>query len=252
MADNIEEIPIDKLQKNIWNDNMMSDTTYAHLKDTMQRFGNLQPILVWKQSDGTNTIIDGEHRYKSDKENGKTSISCVILTDDDIITAGRNLKSEGMIDFDIEQKTPEVLLAIAKSLTIVMNSIKGEPDVVKRAKILMSVNSVINTPGLMKLLSMSEQEIEANKLLLNMSDEEIERQLSKMAKGNPNLNEVKLIFNDEELKTYELAKNNTGLGTDTEAVIHLCKEFLREKNVEYPEQLEIDEANSDEDNKTIN
>tara|TARA_R100001443_G_scaffold64264_1_gene73825 strand:- start:788 stop:1393 length:606 start_codon:yes stop_codon:yes gene_type:complete len=78
---NIELIEINKLKPATYNPRQISTKQYNDLKESIERFGLVDPIVVNKDM----TIIGGHQRYKIWKEKAKKSgvkditISCVVL-----------------------------------------------------------------------------------------------------------------------------------------------------------------------------
>jgi len=78
---NIEKIQINKLKPATYNPRQISTKQYNDLKESIERFGLVDPIVVNKDM----TIIGGHQRYKIWKEKAKQSgveditISCVVL-----------------------------------------------------------------------------------------------------------------------------------------------------------------------------
>lgn len=67
------------------NPNKMSTQTFNKLKLSLQKFGQLSPIIVRKKQDNFE-IIDGEYRWRASKELGLTEIQAKIIeaTDDEV------------------------------------------------------------------------------------------------------------------------------------------------------------------------
>lgn len=79
MADSIE-FPIEVIQPNEWNPNVMTDEEYEKLKTSIEltkgRYLADNPIMVRPIDDGLYEIIDGEHRWSAAVDLGYTSICC--------------------------------------------------------------------------------------------------------------------------------------------------------------------------------
>lgn len=108
------EVSIDSVFPNKWNPNVQTDRTFRALVDSVKNFGFIAPILVRELPDGVYEIIDGEHKYTAAKELAYTKV----LID--------NL---GIVE-DSE----------AKTLTLMMNNVRGQDDIVKRAKLLKQIS----------------------------------------------------------------------------------------------------------------
>jgi hypothetical protein len=73
-------IPVDQIVPNDWNANEMDDFLFNQLSEDIgdENVGNLQPILVAPNEDGSYRIIDGEHRYEAARLNGDTEVPCIV------------------------------------------------------------------------------------------------------------------------------------------------------------------------------
>lgn len=105
------KLPIDRLNPNEWNPNVLPKEKYAKLKKWIRKCreetGKVPlPVVVRPISSSRFEIIDGEHRWRATKELGYTDIDCHI--------------------YECDTKT-------AKLLTNSLNYLKGEPDKVKEA-----------------------------------------------------------------------------------------------------------------------
>ena len=72
---NIEKIEINKLKAATYNPRQISTKQYKDLKESINKFGLVDPIIVNK----CYTIIGGHQRYKICKELGYKDIGCIIL-----------------------------------------------------------------------------------------------------------------------------------------------------------------------------
>ena len=72
---NIEKIQINKLKAATYNPRQISTKQYKDLKESISKFGLVDPIIVNK----CYTIIGGHQRYKICKELGYKEIGCIIL-----------------------------------------------------------------------------------------------------------------------------------------------------------------------------
>lgn len=141
-------IPLVLVNFNKWNPNVQNERLFGKLKDSIKTNGFTCPILV-RQIKDEYEIIDGEHRYKACKELGYDSIK---------------VEDMGVIED-----------SMAKMLTIALNNIRGQDDVLKRAQILKQLND-----GQLALLPWDKKEIENELELANFDwsqydkEEEIE------------------------------------------------------------------------------
>jgi len=71
----IEEIEISKLKPATYNPRQISTKQYNDLKNSIERFGLVDPIIVNKD----NTVIGGHQRLKIIKSLGEKTIGCIVL-----------------------------------------------------------------------------------------------------------------------------------------------------------------------------
>jgi ParB family chromosome partitioning protein len=189
-----------KIKSNSWNPNEMVPSVFEHLKKEVQRVGFIDPVTARRLEDGSLEIIDGYHRWKASKEIGLKEIPVIIL----------------------EMSEDE-----AKLQTINLNQIKGEFNPVKFAELLQSLGAKYKQEEIETYLNMSQQEIDSYKMLLQMSDKELDETL-KVFKEKPNLNEVKLIYNDQEFELFNKAISLTGITKTQDAVLEICRFYMEE------------------------
>lgn len=137
-------VDINLLIPNRWNPNEQTEFIYEKVKDSIERYGFLDPVLVRKVDDKYE-IIDGEHRWKGLKEKGYTQIK---------------IEDFGEIsDYD------------AMILTEIMNNARGQDDVLKRAKMFNEIPD--NQLG---LLPFESSQIEEEKKLLDFDFDSLKRE----------------------------------------------------------------------------
>jgi len=103
-----------QIEPNPWNPNIQEDAIFNSLKKSIKENGFTCPILIRELGEGKFQIIDGEHRYKA-----CTALGYVKIKAENI----------GVISD-----------SIAKILTIALNNIRGQDDILKRAEILKALN----------------------------------------------------------------------------------------------------------------
>lgn len=130
------EVDIELVYPNSWNPNLQSEKMFEEAKRSITNFGFVDPVFVREYGDGTYQIIDGEHRWKACKELGYTKLI---------------IESYGVVDE-----------AVAKILTMNMNKIRGEHDIMKEAALYKSLNE-----NQLTLLSAEKKEIDNALQLLN-------------------------------------------------------------------------------------
>ncbi len=97
----LEKIKIEKLEPATYNPRQISTKQYKDLKESITKFGIVDPLIVNKNS---YTIVGGHQRYKICKELGYKEIGCIILDLDKEQERELNIrlnKNTGEFDMDI-------------------------------------------------------------------------------------------------------------------------------------------------------
>ena len=79
MIENIIQKPIDDLIFAEYNPRQLSDKQYKNLKDSISRFGLVDPIIVNKNKDRKNIIIGGHQRIKVARTMGISEVPCLYI-----------------------------------------------------------------------------------------------------------------------------------------------------------------------------
>lgn len=103
------------LRPNPWNPNRMTQAMRQKARESIERYGFIDPLLVREVGLRDYQIIDGEHRFDEGKALGMTEFPCVNL---------------GLLED-----------ADAKKLTIVMNELHGQADPTKLGDLLAEILS---------------------------------------------------------------------------------------------------------------
>jgi len=130
----VQMIPIDQIDPNEWNPNVMNTFTMNQLADDMEEMGCLQPILVTRKDDGRYRIIDGEHRYDGAKLCDMTEIPGIV------VEQGALAKSEDEQQFQ----------------TVRMNKLRGKLDKRKFRKMVEGLASRYPTDVLAEKLAFDD------------------------------------------------------------------------------------------------
>ena len=104
MLKKITQKPIDDLIFAEYNPRKLSDDQYKHLKESIKRFGFVDPIIINKNKERKNIIIGGHQRVKVAKTIGIDKVPCVEIDlkyDDERELNVRLNKNTGDWDFDI-------------------------------------------------------------------------------------------------------------------------------------------------------
>jgi len=229
-------IKIDDIKPNSWNPNEMIKDTFNHLVNSKTWFGNLQDIIIWERN-GINTIVDGEHRWKADKKNGVLEVEAKVLSTTDLLNIAKRLErlAEENKDFEVfkeigELEGEEKAEFIAKSLTIVLNSIKGDNNPVKLAHLLVDMKTSTNNIALSTLLNVDEQVIKSYEILTQMSSE-AEEQKKTVVTEPDKFKTIKMILDDDEYSLLEKMQKDTNSGDMSEAIIKASQFIMEQKEV---------------------
>lgn len=133
----------DDLHPNPWNPNQMNERTFDAERESIGRFGFIDPITVRQHPDieGAYQIIDGEHRWRAAKDIGlsKVPVSVIEVTDTE-----------------------------AKKLTIVLNETRGEASTVELAALLAEIG--LDDDNLLEALPYTDAQLQN---LLALADLEV-------------------------------------------------------------------------------
>ena len=108
------EVAVEHLHPNPWNPNRMAARTFEAERESIAKFGFIDPVTARPHPDltGQYQIIDGEHRWRAATELGYQTVPVVVL----------------------ELGDPE-----AKKLTVVLNETRGSANTVDLAVLLADV-----------------------------------------------------------------------------------------------------------------
>ena len=97
----LEKVKIEQLEPAAYNPRQISTKQYKDLKESITKFGIVDPLIVNKNS---YTIVGGHQRYKICKELGYKEIGCIILDLDKEQERELNIrlnKNTGEFDMDL-------------------------------------------------------------------------------------------------------------------------------------------------------
>ena len=152
-----ELVDISRVVINDYNPNEMSETLYLKEKRSIERFGFVQPIIVRDVEDKL-MVVDGEHRLLAMRELHSQGVELFTTPKKDhkIPNGKINVKNLGAIS-DSE----------AKQLTIILNSLHGEDDTIKRSELIKQLADEVEFADLAELLPFPEDEL---KNLIELAD----------------------------------------------------------------------------------
>lgn len=142
----IVDLPVGEIDPNPWNPNKQSEKVARAERESIQRFGFIDPVTVrpHPEQEGRWQIIDGEHRWREASSLGHTTIPAVVLP------LGE---------------------AEARKLTVVLNETRGEADVVLLGALLADLKR-LDEDSFADALPYTDGELEH---LLSLGDEDWDR-----------------------------------------------------------------------------
>jgi len=129
-------VKLNEIFPNPWNPNSQSKEMFEKEIQSIEKFGFIAPILVRTLKDNTYQIIDGEHRWRA----------CLQMSFEEMPVEDIGTLDEGL----------------AKVLTINLNNLRGQDDVLKRAEILKTLST-----GQLSLLPFDVKQMENEIKLLD-------------------------------------------------------------------------------------
>ena len=138
------EVDIKLITPNRWNPNTQSKELFQKGVKSVEIYGMLSFPLV-RETAGVYEIIDGEHRWRYCKELGHKTIQV--------------------------ENLGEISDQEAKTLTVLLNNLRGKDDIEKRAKIIQELNE-----GQLQLLPFTAEEIKNEKELIDFDFSQYERE----------------------------------------------------------------------------
>lgn len=173
-----KKVRIEDIVPNKWNPNVQDEQLFKKEIESIKAHGFLDPILV-REKDEIYEIVDGEHRYKACKE----------LDYEEIIIESLGEISDGE----------------AKVLTIKLNNLRGQDDILKRAAILKQLSE-----GQLQLLPFNKEEMEEEIKLLDFDFSQYENAEVPDEEKEESQQILKLAFNlDSQLKKLHNKSKNT-------------------------------------------
>lgn len=127
------EVPLSRIFENTYNYNVQDDDMFAKQKNSLEKFDFVQPIVVREIPEGYE-IINGAHRYRAAQELGMSTIAIWNL---------------GVVSD-----------AYAQQLTIVLNELKGRPNVDSLASLIKNLDDALGREEIVMNLPFPEQAIE--------------------------------------------------------------------------------------------
>jgi ParB family transcriptional regulator, chromosome partitioning protein len=204
------EIPIEKIKAAPWNANSMDERTLQRLRESISRYGLLQPLVVRPISKSQYEILSGNQRLKVLRENHLIRVPCVIVDLND---------AEAM------------LLAQA------LNGIHGEDDLALKGAML---NRILISIPKEKVLSLLPETAESLSALSTIGQDDLAEHLKAWQQAqSARLRHMQLQFSQEQLQTVEQAldmviakaKNTSGNNPNIRGTaMYLLARYYLERN----------------------
>jgi ParB family transcriptional regulator, chromosome partitioning protein len=206
------DIDIEKLKPAPWNPNQMNEDMTARLKESISRYGLVEPLVVRKKDD-TYEVLSGNQRLKVLQEMDFKQIPCVVVDLDD---------------------SKAMLLAQA------LNGLKGEDDLALKGALLKQILSSVSED---EVLSLLPETTESLKSLSTINEMDLAEHLQAWDKAQlARLRHMQLQFTDKQLETVEEAVSSIipkakdesfgNPNTRGNAIFLLCKFYLDRRQPE--------------------
>lgn len=198
-------VAIDSVKPNPWNYNKQNDFIFEREKTSIQKNGFIISVLV-REIDGGYEIIDGEHRWKACKELGYDKIS---------------VKNLGKVD-DVK----------AKTLTILLNEIKGTPEQVQLSRLLNEIKDSTSLEELQIVMPYDKGQLDVMLKVTEFDWETLKQNGSNNTDIITGVLSIMLQGQDGVFvkEVFEKIKTKLGFKTDEECVIFLTKNYKETEN----------------------
>jgi ParB family chromosome partitioning protein len=204
------ELPIEKILAAPWNANSMDDRMIQRLRESISRYGLLQPLVVRPISKSQYEVLSGNQRLRVLKENHLTRVPCIIVNLND---------AEAM------------LLAQA------LNGIHGEDDLAMKGAML---NRILTSIPKEKVLSLLPETAVSLSALSSIGKEDLAAHLQAWQQAqSARLKHMQLQFSTEQMQTVEQAldmviakaKNTSGNNPNIRGTaMYLLARYYLERN----------------------
>ena len=207
------DISLTELRPAPWNPNQMDETMMERLRESISRYGLVEPLVVRKINNQQYEVLTGNQRLKVVEEMGCLTVPCVLVKLDD---------------------TRAMLLAQA------LNGLRGEDDLALKGALLKEILSSVSENEVLSLLPETTESLKSLSLINEMDLTEHLKAWEEAQAAR--LRHMQLQFTDEQLETVEKAVsliitrakedgfNNPN--TRGNAVFLLCKFYLERRNTE--------------------
>jgi ParB family transcriptional regulator, chromosome partitioning protein len=204
------ELRIENILAAPWNANNMDDRTIQRLKESISRYGLLQPLVVRPLDKSQYEVLSGNQRLKVLKENHLSCVPCIIVNLND---------AEAML------------------LVQALNGIHGEDDLAMKGMMLKNILASIPKE---KVLSLLPETAESLIALSTIGQDELAEHLQAWQQAqSARLKHMQLQFSSEQLQTVEQAldmviakaKNTSGSNPNIRGTaMYLLARYYLERN----------------------
>jgi len=207
------DINLTELRPAPWNPNRMDETIMERLRESISRYGLVEPLVVRPIDNSLCEVLSGNQRLKVVEEMGLETVPCVIVELND---------------------------AKAMLLAQALNGIRGEDDQALKGALLKEILSSVPENEILSLLPETTESLKALSLINEM---DLAEHLKAWGKAQAaRLRHMQLQFTDKQLETVEEAVSlviheakEDGFDNPNirgNAVFLLCKFYLERRNLE--------------------
>ena len=205
------DITLTELRPAPWNPNQMDERMMERLRESISRYGLVEPLVVRKINSEQYEVLSGNQRLKVLDEMGFEMVPCVIIAIDDIRA---------------------MLLAQA------LNGLRGEDDLALKGALLKEIMSSVSEDDVLSLLPETTESLKSLSLI---SDMDLAEHLKAWEEAQvARLRHMQLQFTNKQLEIVEEAislmvheAKEDGFdnpNTRGNAVFLLCKFYLERRN----------------------
>ena len=203
----ITDIMLNQLQEAPWNPNREDANMLEHLKESIRRYGLVEPLVVRPAQNSYFEVLSGNHRLKIIRSLGFDSSPCVVM----------NLNDQE-----------------ARLLAQALNSIHGQDDLSNKSKVLQVILAAIPAD---KVTSLLPESLESLQALSSLGQENLAQHLQAWQKAQEvKLKHMILQFTGQQLSMVEEAiklilpqikpQECNNPNTRSNAIYLLCKDYL--------------------------
>ncbi len=207
------DISTTKLRPAPWNPNQMDETMMSRLRESISKYGLVEPLVVRKIDEAQYEVLSGNQRLKVVEEMGFETVPCVIVELND---------------------TKAMLLAQA------LNGLRGEDDLALKGALLKEILSSVSEDEVLSLLPETTESLKSLSLINEM--DLVEHLKAWEEAQAARLRHMQLQFTDKQLETVEEAVSLMiheakvdgfdNPNTRGNAVFLLCKFYLERRDLE--------------------